>query len=427
MPATLRRTVISGIGVLSPIGLDPTAYWQSLVEGRGGVRAITGFDASGLPVRIAGELQNFDAKNIVEKNQRKGLRMMARTIQLAVAAAQLALDDGKVDKTALDPERFGVEFGAGLIASELPELADAARASINCQPGTVDLDKWGQFGIPSIQPLWMLKYLPNFLACHVSMQHDARGPNNSVTESDVASLLALGEAFRILQRDGADFFLVGGAESKVNPLSLVRQCLFEPMSRRNEEPDKACRPFDRGRDGLVVGEGATVLVFEDLAHARKRSARIYAEVVGFGASFDRRQDGAGIARSIRTAMAEAGIGPGDLDHVNAHGLSSQHSDVWEARGLRSAFGADLPPVFAAKSYLGNLGAGGGLTEMAASILGFMHGVTPATRNFEETDPACPLPVIAGSPRLVTKPYFIKIGFTQMGQCAALVLKRWDGE
>jgi 3-oxoacyl-[acyl-carrier-protein] synthase II len=427
MPATSRRTVISGIGVLSPIGLDPTAFWRSLAEGRGGVRTISSFDVSGLPVRIAGELENFEARNYIEKKQARSLKMMARTIQLAVAAAQCALDDGKVDKTQLDPDRFGVEFGAGLIASELPELADAARVSTNCQPGMVDLDKWGQQGIPSIAPLWMLKYLPNFLACHVSMQHDARGPNNSVTESDVASLLALGEAFRILQRDGADFFLVGGAESKVNPLSLVRQCLFEPMSHRNEEPEKACRPFDRHRDGLVLGEGSTVIVFEELDHARRRGARVYAEVVGFGASFDRRQDGAGIARSIKAALAEAGIGPEDLDHINAHGLGSRTSDVWEARGLRTAFGSEPPPVFAAKGYLGNLGAGGGLTELAASVLGLVHGVTPATLNFEEADPDCPLPIIAGSPRPVTRPYFLKIGFTQMGQCAALVLKRWDGE
>ena len=167
----------------------------------------------------------------------------------------------------------------------------------------------------------MLKYLPNMLACHVSILHNAQGPNNTITESDVASLLALGEAYRILGRDQADFFLVGGAESKINPLSLVRQCLFEPLSRRNDAPEKACRPFDRSRDGLVLGEGAGVLVVEELEHARKRGARIYAEVVGFGAAFDRERNGDGLARAIRAALAEAGIGPDDVDHVNAHGLA----------------------------------------------------------------------------------------------------------
>src|SRR5262249_51530968 len=162
------------------------------------------------------------------------------------------------------------------------------------------------------------KYLPNMLACHVSILHDARGPNNSITESDVASLLAVGEAYRILCRDQADFFLVGGAESKINPLSMVRQCLFEPMSRRNEEPPKACRPVDRGRDGLVLGEGAAVFVLEELAHAEARGARVLAEVVGFGAAFDAKQNGDGLARAIRAALADAGIGPEQIDHVNAH-------------------------------------------------------------------------------------------------------------
>src|SRR5579859_932862 len=219
MTARSRRVVITGIGIISPIGLEAASFWRALEEGRSGVRPIRTFDASGLPVRIAGEIPDFNAKSYIEKENRKSLRVMARTIQLAVAGAQRALDDGKVDKSKLDPTRFGVEFGAGLIASELPELADAARASANCEPGKVDLEKWGEAGLPAIQPLWMLKYLPNMLACHISILHDAQGPNNSITENDAAGLLAMGEAYRILQRDGADFLLVGGAESKMNPLS----------------------------------------------------------------------------------------------------------------------------------------------------------------------------------------------------------------
>jgi 3-oxoacyl-[acyl-carrier-protein] synthase II len=427
MAASSRRAVITGIGVISPIGVSPAAYWRALCEGKSGVRPITSFDPAGLPVRIAGEIPDFDAKDYVEKKERKGLRMMARTIQLAVAGAQRALDDGAVDKGKLDPVRFGVEFGAGLIASELPELADAARASTNCVPGVVDLERWGEQGIPAIPPLWMLKYLPNMLACHVSILHDARGPNNSITESDVASLLAVGEAYRILLRDQADFFLVGGAESKINPLSMVRQCLFEPLSRRNEDPGRACRPFDRGRDGLVLGEGAVVFGLEDLEHARRRGARVYAEVVGFGAAFDRRQDGGGVARAVRAALAEAGIGPGEVDHVNAHGLATREADAREARGLAEVFGGGPRPVpvLAVKSYLGNLGAGAGTTELAASVLALHQGLVPPTLNFEEPDPDCPVPVLAGPPRPVTRPYVVKVGFTQMGQCAAVVLRAWE--
>jgi 3-oxoacyl-[acyl-carrier-protein] synthase II len=273
----------------------------------------------------------------------------------------------------------------------------------------------------------MLKYLPNMLACHVSILHDAQGPNNTVTENEAAGLLALGEAYRILCRDQADFFLVGGAESKINPLSLSRQCLFEALSRRNEAPEKACRPFDRGRDGLVLGEGAGVFVLEELAHARRRGARIYAELVGFGAAFDRDRSGEGLARAVRAALREAGIGPDEVDHVNAHGLGSRRGDAWEARGLCRVFGEYTPPVpvFAAKSYVGNLGAGGGTTELAASVLALQEGCLPATLNYEEPDPECPVAVAAGSPRPVSRPYAVKVSFTEMGQCAAVVLRRWD--
>ncbi|HEX5273278.1 MAG TPA: beta-ketoacyl-[acyl-carrier-protein] synthase family protein [Gemmataceae bacterium] len=427
MAASSRRAVLTGLGVITAIGQDPASVWESLRQGRGGVRPIASFDASALPTRFAAEIPDFDAKDYIDKKDRRSLKVMARTIQLAVSAAQLALDDSKVDKAALDPTRFGVEFGAGLIASELEELGDAAQASLNCQPGAVDLEKWGTAGLASIPPLWMLKYLPNMLACHVSILHNAQGPNNSITESDVASLLALGEAYRLVGRDAADFFLVGGAESKINPLSMVRQCLFEPLSKRNDAPEKACRPFDRRRDGVVVGEGAAVLVLEELEHARRRGARIYAEVVGFGAAFDRDKSGRGLARAVRAALADAGLGPEDVGYVNAHGLSSVQADVWEARGLQEVFGnlSRPVPVFAAKSYLGNLGAGGGTSELAASVVALQYGAMPATLNFEEPDPACPVHVAAGELRALARPYVLKVNFTPMGQCAAVVLKKWE--
>jgi 3-oxoacyl-[acyl-carrier-protein] synthase II len=436
MSATPRRAVITGIGVLSALGQDTATFWDALRTSRGGVRPIQAFDPSSLPVRFAGEVTPFDARKYVEKKERKSLLIMARTIQLAVAASKLALDDGKVIKEQLDPTRFGVEFGAGLIASELDELGDAAQLGSSGQVGFVDLQKWGGVSMEAIPPKWMLKFLPNMLACHVSIFHDAQGPNNSITENDVASLLAMGEAYRILARDGADFFLVGGAESRVNPLSMVRSCLMDSLSRRNEAPEKACRPFDRRRDGLVIGEGGGVFVMEDLEHAKRRGARIYAEVVGFGAAFDasvnpripgKRIGESGLARAIRAALREAGIGPEDLDHINANGLSTVSSDIWEARALNEVFGARKPPVpvFGGKGYIGNLGAGGSTTELAMSILGMANGVVPATLNHDEPDAECPLAIIAGSPRPIAKPYVLKVSFTQMGQCAALVVRRWS--
>jgi 3-oxoacyl-[acyl-carrier-protein] synthase II len=426
MTASPRRTVITGLGLLTPIGCDADSFWRSLLDGKSGVRSIRSFDAKAMSTRIGAEIEGFDAKKYVtDKGHRRSLKMMARPIQLAVACANLALQQGKVDESKLDPTRFGVEFGAGLIASELPELADAARVSANCQPVTMDLEKWGAEGLPVIQPLWMLKYLPNMPACHISIMHNAQGPNNSITESDAAGLLALGEAFRVLSRDGADFFLVGGTESKINPVSLVRQCLFEQMSRRNDEPDRACRPFDAGRDGLVLGEGSTVLVVEDLEHAKKRGAKVLAEVVGFGAAFDRKLDGTGLARAVKAALADAGVGPDDLDHVNAHGLGSRKADVWEARGLALALEGRRVPVFAAKGYLGNMGAASGPTELAASILGLEQGFMPPSLNHDRTDPDCPIEVLAGASRPVTRPYVLKVAFTQMGQCGAIVIRKWQ--
>jgi 3-oxoacyl-[acyl-carrier-protein] synthase II len=426
MASSSRRVVLTGIGVINPLGSDPASYWEALIRGQNGVRPLQGFNASNLPTRFGGEIPDFDAKKYIDKKDRKSLRVMARGIQFAVSAAQLALNDSGVDKEKLDPTRFGVEFGAGLLPTELQELGAAAQVSTNCQPGSVDLQRWGEQGLAVIPPLWMLKYLPNMLACHVSILHNAQGPNNSITESEVASLLALGEAYRILGRDQSDFFLVGGADSKLNPLSMVRQCLFANLSRRNDEPEKACRPFDSRRDGPVIGEGSGVLVVEDLAHAQRRGARIYAELIGFGAAFDRRRDGAGITRAIQAALKEAGVGPEDIDHINAHGVSSPTIDAWEARGLAPVFGscARAVPVFAPKSYFGNLGAGSGTSELIASILALRHGQVPATLNYETPDPACPLPVTRAA-QAVTRPYVLKVGFTELGQCAAVVCKKWE--
>jgi 3-oxoacyl-[acyl-carrier-protein] synthase II len=427
MVSSERRAVVTGIGVVSPIGRDLASFWSSLSQGRSGIKPIQAFDPGGLPVRIAGEIVGFDAKQYVDKKDRKSLRMMARSIQLAVVAAQLALDDCKIDKAKIDPTRFGVEFGASLIASELEELAVASQVSANCQPGTVDLEKWGTQGLANIPPLWMLKYLPNMLACHISIMHNAQGPNNTITESDVAGLLALGEAFRITRRNQADFFLAGGGESRINPLSMVRQCLFQPLSRRNDAPEKACRPFDRQRDGMVLGEGASVLVLEDLEHARSRGAKIYGEMVGFGAAFDRGCTGKGMARAIRAALTEAGIGPESIDHVNASGSGTVPGDAWEARGVHEVFGNCQPsvPVFAAKSYIGNMGPGSAPTEIVASLLAFQHGQLPVTLNYEQPDPDCPVTVIAKEARPIRKSFFVKTGFTELGQCAAAIFRKWE--
>jgi 3-oxoacyl-[acyl-carrier-protein] synthase II len=419
-----RRVVITGAGVISPIGQDLPAVWRALVAGTSGVGPIRSIDVAALPVRIAGEVPAFDAKKIItDREERKSLKMMSRTVQMGVACARLAFADAALARGQLDPARFGVEIGSGFIATDHNDLAAAANVAATDAPGGVDLAKWGAEGLPLVPPLWMLKYLPNMVACNASIFLDARGPNNSITQSDAAGLLALGEAARIIRRDRADFMLVAAADSKISMLGLLRQCVFAELSHRNDEPAKACRPFDVNRDGWVIAEGAGAFTFEDLAHADRRGAHIVAEVVGFGSSYDRGRTGAGLARAIRTAFAQARVGPDDIDHVNAHGMGAREGDAWEARGLAEVFGPNAP-VFAPKSYLGNLGPAGGLVELTASLLALKHRTLPATLNCDNPDPGCPVAVVR-RPRPVTKPYILKISLTDRGQCAAAVLRRWD--
>jgi len=426
MASARRRAVLTGIGVLTPIGLDVPTFWDAFRNGQGGVRRIQAFDRSALSTRFGGEVLGFDSRNYLDKKERKRLNVMGRTIQFAVAGAQLALADSGVDKSRLDPARFGVEYGAATIPSELEELGPAARVCANCQPGTVHLANWGGAGIGCIPPMWMLNHVPNMLACHVSILHNAQGPNNTITQTDVAGLLALGEAYRTLIRDRADFFLVGGADTMISPINMVRQCLFRRLSRRNDAPERASRPFDRLRDGIIPGEGGGAVVLEEFDHARRRGGRIYAEVVGFGAAFGRSGEAAshGLVRAIRAALAEAGVGPEDIDHVNAQGYSAVDWDAWEAQGLSEVFGGcGRPvPVFAPKSYFGNLGAGSSIPELAASLLAFEHNLVPATLNYKEPDPACPV-TVTRTPQPVSRPFFLKVSFTELGQCAAVVCRK----
>lgn len=421
---TPRRAVITGTGVLTSLGSGRAPFWDALRAGRSGVRTLRNFDPTGLAAPFGGEIVSFDARDYLDKKERKRLNVMPRGVQMAVAAATLAVQDAGLDRGRLDPARFGVVFGSSTVPSELVDLGPAALTCTDAAAVRVDMARWGAQGIPNMAPMWMLLYVPNMAACHVSILFDAQGPNNTITQSDVGSLLALGEARRVLARDGGDVFLVGAGDTRVNMVSAARRSTFTELSRRADAPERACRPFDCGRDGQVLGEGSGVLVLEELEHARRRGAKIHAEVVGFAAAFDRGRRGSGLARAVRAALDQAGAGPEDLDHVNAHGYSSVPLDAWEARGLCEALGPEPVPVFAAKSYVGNLGAASNAVELAASLLALEHGTVPATLNYEEPDPACPV-AVAAEPRPVSRPYFLKVGLTELGQCAAVVCKKWE--
>lgn len=420
MGTSVRRVVVTGVGLITPIGLTLAAVRAALAAGQTGVRRLQRFDPSGLPVQIAAEVLGFDAREYLDKKDRKALKMMVRTIQLAMAAARLALADARLEAGQVDPTRLGVSAGTGTVPGDLLDLGAAGRASFRPATGRVDLAAWGRDGIPLIPPMWMLNHVPNMPACHISILHNAQGPNNTITQSDMAGLLAVGEAVRVIRRDAADVMLTGGGDTRVDPISVTRYSLFSQLSRRNDDPERACRPFDRGRDGQVLGEGAGVLVLEEREHARRRGARVYAEVLGFAAGFDRGRTGAGLARVVRQALDRAGVAAADLDHVNAHAGGLTETDAWEAVGLCEAIGE--VPVLAAKSYFGNLSAAGSTAELAVSLLaGLPDGMVPASLNHDVADPACPVAVLRKS-RPLRRRHVLKVAGTERGQCAAAVLR-----
>ena len=239
-----RRVVITGLGLISPLGAGAQANWDAVLAGRSGIARLTAYDPSALPVQIGGEIPDFDARPFVDKKDRKSLKHMARTVQLGVVGAKLAMDDAGLTPGAITPERFGVVYGTGTIPGVLEDLAPPGLVSFDRDAGRVDLAKWGTDGIPQLPPMWLLNHVPNMAACNVAILNDARGPNNTITQSNVASLLAIGEAVRIIRRGAADVMLAGGADTRVDLLSMFRCPLFIPMSRRNDDPAGAVRPFD---------------------------------------------------------------------------------------------------------------------------------------------------------------------------------------
>lgn len=422
---SVRRVVITGIGVITPLGLDLNSFWEGLREGRSGVGLVQSFDTSALPIHIGAELHGFDARNYLEKKERKRLAIMVRTFQYAVAAAQLAMEDGLVDRQTLDPCRFGVVMGSATIPGELRDLGPGSVAACDGKGDAPSFTLWGEKSIALTPPLWMLTHIPNMMACHVSILHNAQGPNNTITASDAAGLLALGEACQYIRRDRADIVLVGAADCNMAVANYLRHNLFDELSHRNDSPEQASRPFDRDRDGWVLGEGGGVLVVEDLEHARKRGARIYAEVAGFAAGFDPGCSGRGLARTLGRALTQAEVSQHDIDHVNAQGNSTTKGDAWEARAIAEVFGTspDACPVFAGKGALGHLGAAANTVELAASLYAQQQGLVPRTLNYENPAPDCPVQVTRAN-RPVRLPHFLKIAFTEMGQCAAVVCKKW---
>jgi 3-oxoacyl-[acyl-carrier-protein] synthase II len=425
MTTNSRRTVLTGFGVISPIGSGPDTFHQALLAGTPGVHTITHIDPKNLPSRMAGEVRGFSAKSLIEKSYRRTLNAMARTVEFGVIGCQLAMQDAGLGKGTVPPERIGIEFASVMGSTELDDLGPAAKRSISADGTAPDMAVWGAEGLNQVPPLWMLKYLPNMPACHATIIFDMKGPSNTQIPGDIAGAVALGEALRIIRRGAADVMLVGGSEAKIQPLALSRFNLFAQFSKRNDDPEGAIRPFDRDRDGTAFGEGTAVFTLESLDHASARKAKIYGEVLSVASGVDRSLSGSGMANVIRNALAAAGVQPGEIDHVNAHGTGTTVGDPFEARGIAEVFGKSVP-VFAPLSRFGNLGAGSALMELAGSVLALQHGRLPGTLNHANPDSACPIAVHTGEPRPVTKPYAVKLSYTELGQCSAVVVKKWEG-
>jgi 3-oxoacyl-[acyl-carrier-protein] synthase II len=418
--------VITGLGVISPIGIGKDRFWHSLLEGRSGIDYLTSLPNRGLPCKLAAEIKDFDPLAYVY--EKKHLKVMSRDIQLGVSAASLAVKDAGLRPGDVDPERFGVEFGAGHISFTPEELADAARDYLNParREGTAG---WGEESMGTIAPLWLLRQLPNMPACHVSIEHDAHGPNNTITSAEASPLLALQEAMRVIARGQADAMIVGACSSNIHPVDLARLHLYDSLSRRDDDPTRACRPFDRDRDGAIVGEGAAVFVLERYEHAVARGADIYCEVLAVGAGcdghgYDNGRGGNGIVRAVDAALKRSHMRPQEIGHVNAHGKSTLRDDFVEARAYHRLFGDDVlkVPVTALKSYFGSFDAGAGAVELAGSILALQHGLLPKTLNFEHPDPLCRLNVVRDEPLRLRNSTAVSVNRTAMGQSVAAVLR-----
>lgn len=417
--ATKQEIVITGIGVVSPIGIGHQAFWTSLSEGQSGVRRLDLFQESDLPVTFGADVAGFDPKQYVRP--RKSLKVMSRDIQLGFAAADLACAQAGLHDQPIDPERLGIVFGADLINCELSELVNAYRGCII--DGKFDFSRWGEQAMTEMYPLWMLKYLPNMPACHIGIAQDARGPNNSLTLGDVSSLSAVAEAMRVIERGHADAMIAGGTGSRIHPGYWVRSKVFE-LSGRSDDPAAASRPFDAQRDGAVNGEGAGAFLLETRQHAEARGATVLARVLGFTGTFEPCRNGEalrgrGIRQAIAGALGDAGLRPGDVGHVNANGSSTIFDDQIEAQAIRDTL-ADVP-VTAPKSFFGNLGAGTGAVEMAVSVLALQRQSVPHTLNYQQPDPHCPVNVIHGRPSNIDQPTALVLNHTSLGQAVAILL------
>jgi len=431
------RVVITGLGAITPLGLTAGDMWEGLCEGRCGIGKIRAFDPVGFGCKLAGEVPDYKIRDYVPKSRRKSVKLMSRDIELSVIAANEALTGSGIitqgidpERINVDPERMAINLGAGLISCDLVELAPAVAASIT--DGKFDIHKWGKDGLELVTPLWLLKYFPNMLACHIGIIHDIQGPGNTITCAEASSHLAISEAAQIIERGDAVYALAGGAEAKVNPIVMIRQCLLKrAISENGNDPDSACRPFDADAKGSVFGEGAGIIVLESIENAKKRNVKIYAEVAGVGASNNinpsyehLEPDAKGTQIAIEKALADAQIEPKDLDLIIPHGIGDPADDLAEAKAIQRALGqaATNIAVLPTKSMLSNTGAASGALDVIAAVFAITEGRIPAAKNCDTKADGCNLNIVKQAQETNIN-YALCCSYTYGGQTAAVVLKR----
>lgn len=429
----MRRVVITGVGVVAPNGLGREAFWSACLNGKSGVGPIRSFDTAALPVRVAGEVPEFDISPFMPNAHRKSLKIMGRGARFGVAAAGLAVQDSGLDLSRENPERIGVVMGAGLVPMDLPDIAPLVASALNGD-GQVHLDRLGNAGKEALFPLWLLKHLPNMTAAHISLIHGAQGPNSTIVTACAAGTQAVGEGFRLIAREDADIVMAGGSDSRLDPLLLLAYSVLGALSPAQRSPEEVSRPFDGQRDGFVLGEGAGVLMLEELEHAKQRGAVIYAEVLGLGTSFDAYAvtkpdpEARGAARAIRWALREARVDAGDIDYINAHGTSTRLNDLMETVAVKRVFGARARhlPLSSIKSMVGHLIGAAGAVEAAALALTLHNGALPPTINQTHPDPSCDLDYVPNQAREMPVTTALSSSFGFGGQNAALVMRRFAG-
>lgn len=424
-----RRVVVTGMGLVTPLGADVEAVWQRLLRGESGVGMITLFDASSFPTKIAAEVRNWDISDIGEnpddwKNQ-------DRNTHFAVGAGTKAFRDSGLTQKDYDPTRFGVYTGAGEGQQNFDDFSAMMLAGFK-PDGSFDQSGFIEKGLEILHPIRELEQEPNMPAAHLAALFNAQGPNANCLTACAASSQAIGEATELIRRNEADLMIAGGAHTMIHPFGVTGFNLLTALSTRNDDPQGASRPFDADRDGFVLGEGSAMLVLEELEHAKKRGAKIYGEVIGYGSTSDAfrvtdsHPEGRGAIASVRMAIRDAGISPDEVDYINAHGTSTGVNDRVETLVVKSVFGdrAYKVPMSSTKSMTGHLIAAAGASEMIYSLLAIRDRILPPTINYTTPDPDCDLDYVPNTAREAKCDVIASNSFGFGGQNVTLVARRF---